>query len=135
MEKKRHTYLGVYAILVDGDQRILLTTKVGSSPYRGLLDLPGGGMEFGETVEETLRRELKEEVMLEMDQMQLIVNATHCLVGEHMMFHHIGLIYKVQGWRTIPGLVPEDAFDWYPLQQLETARLTPFAKVAVQLQL
>ena len=43
---------GAYGILL-GDSAILLTRKK-SGPYKGLWDLPGGGIEFGETPEEAL---------------------------------------------------------------------------------
>ena len=56
---KEHRHLGVYGLIVK-DNKILLIKKV-SGPYDGLLDLPGGGLEFGERPIETLKRELEEE--------------------------------------------------------------------------
>jgi ADP-ribose pyrophosphatase YjhB (NUDIX family)/N-acetylglutamate synthase-like GNAT family acetyltransferase len=40
----------------------LLLTKRNQAPYKGMWDLPGGYMNQGETPEETLRREMKEEL-------------------------------------------------------------------------
>ena len=34
----------------------------GRGPYTGLLDLPGGGIEYGEKTDDTIRREFMEEV-------------------------------------------------------------------------
>ena len=57
---KAHTHIGVYGLVIK-DDKILLIKKV-TGPYDGLLDLPGGSFEFGETPKETLARELQEEV-------------------------------------------------------------------------
>ncbi|WP_263118601.1 NUDIX domain-containing protein [Cellulomonas fimi] len=51
---------GVYGIWLDKGGRIPLIRK-SRGPYTGLLDLPGGTPEVGETPEQTLRRELIEE--------------------------------------------------------------------------
>ena len=49
---------GAYGIVIQ-NSRILLTLKK-SGPYTGLWGLPGGGIEFGESLEETVTRELLE---------------------------------------------------------------------------
>jgi NAD+ diphosphatase len=51
----------VAALLFDGDDR-LMTVRRNEDPQAGLLDLPGGFVEFGETAEEALARELREEL-------------------------------------------------------------------------
>lgn len=52
------------AIVLDGRDRVLLARR-GADPFKGLWDLPGGFCEPGESLEETLRRELREETGLE----------------------------------------------------------------------
>lgn len=52
----------VYAIIFHLDQILLLNTRT-----TGLYDLPGGGVELGETLDVALRREVKEETGIEID--------------------------------------------------------------------
>lgn len=54
----------VYAVCRDDDRRLLLTRLSVDSPAPGTWTMPGGGMEWGETSEETVARELFEETGL-----------------------------------------------------------------------
>lgn len=53
------THRGIYGYIECNDKIMLIVKKRG--PYTGMYDLPGGSPEVGETEEETLRREIKEE--------------------------------------------------------------------------
>jgi len=66
---KHHKHLGIYGIIIKGNKILLIDKKGG--PYDGKLDLPGGSMEFGETPEETLKREILEETGLEIKKYEL----------------------------------------------------------------
>jgi 8-oxo-dGTP diphosphatase len=48
--------------LVDADRRVLLAQRPEGKPMAGLWEFPGGKVETGETPEETLIRELREEL-------------------------------------------------------------------------
>ena len=52
------------SVLVYKKDKILLI-KRGKEPYKGHWSLPGGSQDFGETLEEAARRELKEETNLD----------------------------------------------------------------------
>ena len=124
---------GAYGILLQ-NSKILLTRKK-SGPYTGLWDLPGGGIEFGETPEDALRRELLEESSLAINQFDLSSIATS--TGKYASdkgpyeFHHIGFIYKVFTWSEQPDLIPEEENHWASLNNLNLDELTPFTKHAV----
>ena len=94
---KEHRHLGVYGLIIEND-KILLIKKV-SGPYDGLLDLPGGTMEFGERPVETLKRELKEEVGISILEYSLFdtdsVNVDWNYNNELISVHHTGIFYKV----------------------------------------
>jgi len=121
---------GAYGVVLQ-DSAILLTLKE-SGPYKGLWGLPGGAIEFGETPEEALKRELLEETALAAAQLELLSVATTVgefnKHGELYQFHHIGIIYKVSSITLMPNLVPEEEGRWVKLKDLEQEQLTPFAK-------
>lgn len=61
--------VGAVVIVIDGEGRILLQKR--RYPY-GSWGLPGGLMELGESTEDTVRREVKEETGLEIGELNLI---------------------------------------------------------------
>lgn len=54
---------------VDGEGRVLLV-KQRSGPFAGAWLLPGGGVDDGETLEEAVRREMREETGCELDDLR-----------------------------------------------------------------
>ena len=56
---KKHTHIGIYGIVINNNNILLVKKQRG--PYIGKWDLPGGGIEMGETSIEALNRELLEE--------------------------------------------------------------------------
>jgi len=98
---KHHKHLGIYGIIIKGNKILLIDKKGG--PYDGKLDLPGGSMEFGETPEETLKREILEETGLEIKKYELF-NANSVLVdwyreNETIKVHHTGIFYKILDYK------------------------------------
>jgi len=63
---KQKPRLGV-AVFGTNSQTHLLLGRRGKQPNYGKLVIPGGGVEWGETLEDAARRELKEETGLEVD--------------------------------------------------------------------
>lgn len=95
---KEHKHLGTYALVLK-DNKILLIQKV-TGPYDGTLDLPGGTIEFGETPEEALKRELLEETGIEIDEYELFDVSSVTIdwqrkEDELFKVHHIGIFYKI----------------------------------------
>lgn len=103
--EKQVTRLGVYGVSINGGNILLVRQKKG--PYAGKLDFPGGGIEFGESPEQALRREFVEEVAMEFDSLQLIgnltarINVPAALPNDSYVFFHVGMIYRIDGCRSI----------------------------------
>lgn len=135
MTIKQSTRIGVYGIAIQ-DEKILLVHKGDRGCYRGLLDLPGGGIEFGETQEQALRREFLEEVGMTFEQMSVVDNVSHYLEAldsvPPYVFHQLGQLYSVTNLCVSADHIPEGEFGWYSLKELNIDSLTPFAKEAVR---
>lgn len=98
---KQFKHLGAYGLILK-DDKIVLIKKVGG-PYNGKLDLPGGTIEFSETPEEALKRELKEEVGIEVTEYELFDSNSVNFEWEHKSqienIHHIGIFYKILDYK------------------------------------
>ena len=96
-EKKEFRQYGAYGIIIK-DDKILLIKKYGG-PYDGKLDLPGGTIEFHEKPENTLKRELLEEVGIEVKNFKLFDADSVDFEWEFNNLlidgHHVGIFYEV----------------------------------------
>ena len=118
-------HIGCYGIIIKEDKIVLIKKARGG--YKGKLDLPGGGMEHREFPIETLKREIKEEVGVEVKDLKLFdVTATNIKwqIKEDLQedLHHIGILYLVEinGDKLkedADGLDSEGA-NWYEINSL-----------------
>ncbi|MBR4177909.1 MAG: NUDIX hydrolase [Bacilli bacterium] len=129
MNEARH--LGVYGLIVDDNKIALILKSRGA--YTGKLDLPGGSIEHGERPEETLVREIKEELNADVKEYNLFdsesvtVNWKHKEQDENM--HHIGIFYLVT---LKDNKLKEDAdgldslgAKWYDIDKLKKDDVSP----------
>ncbi len=134
------SHLGVYGI-IRKDASILLIAK-SRGPYKGKLDLPGGRPEHGETPEQTLVREVKEETGVTVYACQFVGNYSviveYCdAEGVPQKMHHLGMIYNVVSYddaALINIMATEDSLgaQWYRVAGLQEDMLSPFALRVVQ---
>ncbi len=102
-------------ILID-DDHVLLIKK----PRRGWYALPGGKMEEGETIKESVIRELKEETMLDIRSPKLSgvftfsIFSEEKLVQEWMMFTFITRAYR----GTLNPNSDEGTLEWIPIRDI-----------------
>jgi 8-oxo-dGTP diphosphatase len=103
-------------ILIDAQDRFLMTTRPQGKVYAGYWEFPGGKIESGETLEAALRRELQEEIGITIGAVQpwkeQIVDYPHALVRLHFC--------KVWEWRGEFEMREGQQMQWQQWQQLPT---------------
>jgi 8-oxo-dGTP diphosphatase len=82
--------------LIDSDGRVLLTRRPPGKPMEGLWEFPGGKMESGERPEDTLMRELREElgIVVKVDCLAPLTFASHA----YEEFHLLMPLYVCRRW-------------------------------------
>ena len=99
-------------VLIDADGRFLLTSRPAGKVYAGYWEFPGGKLEAGESVEAALRRELHEELGIDIGPAQPwrveLVDYAHALVRLHFckVFEWAGEFEmrerQAMAWQTLP---------------------------------
>jgi 8-oxo-dGTP diphosphatase len=120
-------------VLVRGDGAFLLTSRPPGKVYEGYWEFPGGKVEAGETVAQALRRELREEIGVEVGPVHpwrvAVVDYPHALVrlnfckvyawsGEMQMHEGQQFAWQqlpVQVEPVLPGTVP--VLQWFAAQR------------------
>lgn len=140
MEKISH--LGAYGIILENGKIVLI--KKANGPYKGKLDLPGGTIEFGETPLDTLFREMKEEVGIEVKRPILFDGNSTIVKWEHhgkfQQIHHIGFFYKIEEYNNeIKNRVElteanDDSLgaEFYDLKTLKKSELSAIALLIIE---
>lgn len=122
MRPRAEVLVGVGAVAVR-DGSILLVRR-GQPPNQGLWTLPGGRVEWGESLTDALRREILEETGLNID-VESVAGIVERIFPEEG-FHYVIVDYfvTVKGGSVRPG---EDATDvrWVPLEEIESLPLVP----------
>lgn len=85
------------AILLSDDDRVLLVRRA-KDPHKGKLTVPGGFIDMGEEAEAALRREIREEVGLEVNKLKYFCSLPN-------QYHYQGVTYAVLDF-FFSGLAP-----------------------------
>ena len=117
--------VGVGAIILEGGKILLEKRK--STPGEGKWAVPGGLVELGETVEQTVIREVKEETGLDVASPQLVDVVDYISLDEKgaVKYHFIILDYfvTVKGGE-LKAASDADELRWVPIGEVEQYDLT-----------
>jgi 8-oxo-dGTP diphosphatase len=125
--KKQISRTGVYGIAIHQGNILMVEQQQGL--FAGKFDLPGGGIEFGETPEQALKREFHEEVSGTFDSQSLFDNVSATTQMPDYSFHQIGLIYKITGLKLHKRERGEGFnYSWQPIGSLTPGKTSPIAQ-------
>ncbi len=109
--------------LVDADRRVLICQRPGGKMLAGLWEFPGGKVEEGETPEECLVRELREELGIETQEACLapLSFASH----SYESFHLLMPLWVCRKWQGTPRAIEHTALKWVRPQLLRDYPMPP----------
>ena len=111
------------AFIVNENDEMLVVRRA-KEPALGTYDLPGGFCDMGETVEEGMRREIKEETGLEVQDIQYLFSSPNVYQYSGMGIHTLDMDYlvRVKGGR-LAIQAADDAAEafWIPINIVNPA--------------
>lgn len=115
--------------LIDEDGRILLAQRPEGKSLAGMWEFPGGKVEQGETPEAALRREIQEELGLDICDSCLapFTFVTH----EYEDFTLLMLLYLCRNWEGIPQSLEGQAITWRFPNEMDSLPMPPADKPIV----
>ncbi len=102
-------------IIYDDDERLLIAQRPSDGLLGGLWEFPGGKQEAGETLPQTLRRELREELAIEVTVGELFVVVRHAFTHFKITLHAFECRYRSGPPQTIGA----QDFAWVRLDELD----------------
>ncbi len=120
--KKGIDYVGVsVGVMILNSKGEVFLTKRGKKAKneRGCWENPGGGVEFGETLEKAVKREIKEEHGIEIELLEQFPTQDHIIPKEKQ--HWIATTFLAKIKKGKPKILEPDKCDaigWFPLNKL-----------------
>ena len=123
MTAERPLLLVAAAALVDLDGRVLIQQRPDGKAMAGLWEFPGGKVEAGETPEQTLIRELKEELAIDVTEACLspLSFASHAYDDFHLLMP----LYVCRRWSGVVRPVEAKALSWVRPAKLREYPMPP----------
>ena len=117
------TVLVAACALVDADGRVLLAQRPAGKPMAGLWEFPGGKIETGERPEQTLIRELKEElgIVVREDCLAPLTFASHAYPDFHLLMP----LYVCRRWEGTVTATEGQQLAWVKPNRLRDYEMPP----------
>ena len=131
--KRGVDYIGVGAgaIISNGkDQYLLCRRGKKAKNERGKWEFPGGAVEFGNTLRETIIREMKEELDIEVEPLEQLTAINHILPHENQHWVTTGFICKIRKGK--PKIMEPhkcSEIGWFTISEISKMELTLPTKI------
>ena len=130
MEDQKYPETVVGALIFNQEGKIFLMT---SSKWKGKYVIPGGHIELGETIEQALKREIKEETNLDIFDMQFVIHQEFVFGEEfHEKKHFIFLDYtcKTKGAEVVLNKEGSD-YIWITIDEALKLPIEPYTRTVI----
>lgn len=109
------------AAFIVNEKDEMLVVRRAKNPAKGTLDLPGGFVDMGETVEEGMRREIKEETGLDVGEIQYLFSSPNVYQYSGMGIHTLDMDFLVRVTGECQVKAADDAAEarWIPLNEVK----------------
>ena len=109
------------AVLIRSDGTVLLAQRPESKVYSGYWEFPGGKIGPGEPVAEALKREIREELGIEIERAYPWITRVFTYPHAKVRLH----FFRVTAWRGEPHALEHQAIAWQRPDAIELAPLLP----------
>jgi 8-oxo-dGTP diphosphatase len=111
------------AVLLQPDGQVLLAQRPPGKPYEGYWEFPGGKLEAGERPEDTLIRELREELGIDVKEPCLspLTFASHAYANFHLLMP----LYVCRRWEGFVRSMEGQALSWVRPHDLRRYPMPP----------
>ncbi len=126
--------VGVGAVILDPDNKILLSLRgPAAKNERGTWEIPGGTVEFGETLQEALIREVQEEIGVIIQVESQLSTIDHILTNEKQHWVALTFICSIRsGTPTILEPTKISQLQWFNLEEAQHLPLSVATKVDIE---
>ncbi|MDQ0208638.1 NUDIX domain-containing protein [Alkalicoccobacillus murimartini] len=110
--------VGVGALILDQDKNILLVKRK-RSPEAGCWSLPGGKVDYMETIENAVVREIKEELNIDITVKELLCVTNHIIKSEDI--HYVAPTFLAEITRgTVHNMEPQalESVQWFSIKDI-----------------
>ena len=130
-EGKDYIGVGVGAVIVNDNGTFFLAKRGGEARNEaGKWEFPGGGMDFGDSFTETLKREMKEEHGVDVEIIDLLEFTSHFIPEDKE--HWVGPTYRCRIISGEPQICEPhkcDQIGWFTLDEIKKLDLSVVTKM------
>jgi len=111
------------ALITNTDNELLVAVRK-NEPGKGLWDLPGGFVDPGETVEGALRREMREELNLQIQSLRYFASAPNEYVYKDVTYSTVDLAFicRVEDFSELAAMDDIEKVVFIPLDKIDPGR-------------
>ncbi|HJN38163.1 MAG TPA: 8-oxo-dGTP diphosphatase MutT [Gammaproteobacteria bacterium] len=127
MAKRISHWIQVATALIIKDQSVLVSKRLPPCPFQGYWEFPGGKQEVGETLQQTLKRELLEEVGIIVQEAPIVFTIRHSYQHANVQLN----LFTINRYEGTPSGIEGQKIQWQGIHELEKLKLLPANKIII----